>query len=209
MPVASERWRAALAPYAADWGLDKAACAALAVYLEQLERWNRVHNLTAVRDPRQWIPRHVLDSLTLRPYLHGQRILDVGTGAGLPGLVLAAVERDRGFCLLDSAAKRIRFLRNVIALAGLNHAEALHLRIEDFTPERPFSTVVSRAFKAPAEMLARVEHTVADDGRVLAMLGRRDIVDEPLPAPWSYRGVEPVTIPGEPAARHIAIIERT
>ena len=207
--MASDRWRAALAPYAADWGLDDPACAALAVYLEQLERWNRVHNLTAVRDPRQWIPRHLLDSLTLRPYLHGTRILDVGTGAGLPGLVLATVEREREFCLLDSAAKRIRFLRTVIGLAGLSHVEALHLRIEDFAPEVPFTTVVSRAFKAPAEMLARVAHTVAEDGRVLAMLGQREVANEPLPAPWSYRGVEPVTIPGEPAARHIAIIERT
>ncbi|WP_019625285.1 16S rRNA (guanine(527)-N(7))-methyltransferase RsmG [Thioalkalivibrio sp. ALJT] len=206
--MANDVWATRLEPHAAAWGLDSRACEVLALYLGELLRWNRVHNLTAVRDPAQLIPRHVLDSLTLRPYLYGDRVLDVGTGAGLPGFVLAAVERERGFCLLDSAAKRIRFLRNVIGRTGLPHAEAIHARIEDFRPARPYTTVLSRAFKAPAEMLERVEHTVAPGGRVLAMLGQRRVVDAPLPAPWSYQRVDPVTIPGETAERHVAIIER-
>lgn len=180
----------------------------LATYLAELVRWNRVHNLTAVRDPAQLIPRHILDSLTLRSYLQGGRVLDVGTGAGLPGFILAATERERAFCLLDSAAKRIRFLRNVLGLTGLSSVEALHSRIEDFHPEALYTTVLSRAFKAPAEMLDRVGHTVAPGGRVLAMLGQRRVVDDPLPAPWSYHRVDPVTIPGEMAERHVAIIER-
>ncbi|ADC73086.1 methyltransferase GidB [Thioalkalivibrio sp. K90mix] len=206
--MASNDWRAALGAVADEWALDAAAIEALAIYLEQLGRWNRVHNLTAVRDPQQWIPRHILDSLTLRPYLHGDRILDVGTGAGLPGFVLAACERRRDFCLLDSAAKRIRFLRNVIGLAGLSRVEAVHMRIEDFRPAAPYTTVLARAFKAPADMVARVAPQVATGGRVLAMLGQRSVADAPLPAPWSYRSVDPVTIPGETAERHIAIIER-
>ncbi|WP_018871615.1 16S rRNA (guanine(527)-N(7))-methyltransferase RsmG [Thioalkalivibrio sp. ALJ16] len=207
--MASEVWATRLQPYAEAWGLDARACEVLAFYLDELLRWNRVHNLTAVRDPAQLIPRHVLDSLTLSPYLHGDRVLDVGTGAGLPGFVLAVVERERSFCLLDSAAKRIRFLRNVIGRTGLHHVEAIHARIEDFHPDAPYTTVLSRAFKAPADMLARVEHTVAPGGRVLAMLGQRRVVDEPLPGPWSYQRVDPVTIPGETAERHVAIIERT
>lgn len=206
--MASEDWAARLEPLADVWHLDARAREVLATYLAELLRWNRVHNLTAVRDPAQLIPRHVLDSLTLRPYLHGERVLDVGTGAGLPGFILAATERERTFCLLDSAAKRIRFLRNVIGLTGLANAEAIHGRIEDFQPEALYTTVLSRAFKAPAEMLARVAHTVAPEGRVLAMLGQRQVVDDPLPAPWSYRRVDPVTIPGEVAERHVAIIER-
>ncbi|WP_019612221.1 16S rRNA (guanine(527)-N(7))-methyltransferase RsmG [Thioalkalivibrio sp. AKL7] len=206
--MASNDWRAALAAVAGDWSLDPPAIEALAIYLEQLGRWNRVHNLTAVRDPAQWIRRHILDSLTLRPYLRGDRVLDVGTGAGLPGFVLAATEREREFCLLDSAAKRIRFLRNVIGLARLSGVEAVHVRIEDFQPSAPYTTVLARAFKAPADMVSRVAPQVAEGGRVLAMLGQRSVVAEPLPAPWSYRSVDPVTIPGETAERHIAIIER-
>ncbi|WP_038052385.1 16S rRNA (guanine(527)-N(7))-methyltransferase RsmG [Thioalkalivibrio sp. ALJ1] len=206
--MASSDWAAQLEPYADTWDLDPRACAVLATYLAELVRWNRVHNLTAVRDPTQLIPRHILDSLTLRPYLQGGRVLDVGTGAGLPGFILAATEREQAFCLLDSAAKRIRFLRNVIGLTGLSGVEALHSRIEDFHPEALYTTVLSRAFKAPAEMLDRVGHTVAPGGRVLAMLGQRRVVDDPLPAPWSYHRVDPVTIPGEMAERHVAIIER-
>ena len=206
--MASDDWAAQLAPYADAWDLDTRAREVLVIYLAELLRWNRVHNLTAVRDPAQLIPRHVLDSLTLRPYLHGERVLDVGTGAGLPGFILAATERERAFCLLDSAAKRIRFLRNVIGLTGLGNTDAIHARIEDFHPGVLYTTVLSRAFKAPAEMLARVGHAVAPEGRVLAMLGQRQVVDDPLPAPWSYRRVDPVTIPGEVAERHVAIIER-
>lgn len=206
--MANDPWRAALARHAAAWALDEPACTALAVYLEQLERWNRVHNLTAVRDPALLIPRHVLDSLTLRPYLQGNRVLDVGTGAGLPGFVLAAAEPARSFCLLDSAAKRVRFLRHVIGRTGLAGVEVIHARVEAFQPQEPYTTVLSRAFKAPAEMLRRAGHTVAPGGRVLAMLAQRQVVEDPLPAPWSYQRVDPVTIPGEMAPRHVAIIER-
>lgn len=173
--MASNDWRAALSAVADEWALDATAIEALAVYLEQLGRWNRVHNLTAVREPAQWIPRHILDSLTLRPYLHGDRILDVGTGAGLPGFVLAACERERDFCLLDSAAKRIRFLRNVIGLAGLTRVEAVHRRIEDFRSTEPYTTVLARAFKAPADMMELIRNIAIEHSgySVFAGVGER------------------------------------
>ncbi|WP_019588907.1 MULTISPECIES: 16S rRNA (guanine(527)-N(7))-methyltransferase RsmG [unclassified Thioalkalivibrio] len=213
-----DTWRAELARHAPAAGLTEPAIDALVTWLSQLERWNRVHNLSAVRDPQQMVSRHVFDSLSLRPWLHGQRILDVGTGAGLPGLILALadayapdgdVAAKRRYCLLDSAAKRVRFLRHVIGLLRTENVEARHLRIEQFAPQAPFDTLVSRAFKAPAETLQRAGHLVAPQGRVLAMLGPADRAREALPAPWSYQAVEPVTIPGEHAPRHIAIIERT
>ncbi len=211
-------WRAELAQHAGDAELTEPAIDALVTWLTQLERWNRVHNLSAVRDPRQMVSRHILDSLSLRPWLRGTRILDVGTGAGLPGLILAIADAHaptdpevaaRHYCLLDSAAKRVRFLRHVIGLLHLANAEAQHRRIEDHASETPCDTLVSRAFKSPRETLERAGHLVAPDGCVLAMLGPADRAREALPEPWSYHAVEPVTIPGEPAPRHIAIIERT
>ena len=210
-------WRAELAQHADDAGLSEPAIDALVTWLIQLERWNRVHNLSAVRDPGQMVSRHILDSLSLRPWLRGTRILDVGTGAGLPGLILAIADAHsptdseaaaRHYCLLDSAAKRVRFLRHVIGLLHLANAEAQHRRIEDFAPEALCDTLISRAFKSPRETLERAGHLVAPGGHVLAMLGPADRAREALPDPWSYHAVEPVTIPGEHAPRHIAIIER-
>nr|WP_041483933.1 16S rRNA (guanine(527)-N(7))-methyltransferase RsmG [Thioalkalivibrio paradoxus] len=189
-------------------GLDPAWIPGVVRYLELLERWNRVHNLTAVRGAQAMLDRHVLDSLTLLPWLHGDRVLDVGSGAGLPGLVLALADPEREYLLVDSAAKRVRFLRAAIAELALSRVTALHTRIEDLRPEHGFATVVSRAFAAPPEFVRRAGHCVAPGGRLLAMLGQPGAAQAALPGGWSYRNIVPVSIPGSPASRHIAIIER-
>lgn len=127
--------------------------AALGAFLELLERWNRVYNLTAVRDPDEIVARHFVESLALRPLLRGERIADVGTGAGFPGMPLAIAAPERSFTLIDSRAKRIRFLRHVVAELGLRNVELVQGRAEHLRPERPFATVLARAVAPPRELL--------------------------------------------------------
>jgi 16S rRNA (guanine527-N7)-methyltransferase len=176
-------------------------------YLQLLERWNRVHNLTAVRGTEAMLDRHVLDSLSVLPWLQGLRVLDVGSGAGLPGLILAMADRGREYLLLDAAAKRVRFLRAAIAELGLGHVQAVHGRVEALRPDPGFATVVSRAFAAPPEFVRVAGHCVAPGGVMLAMLGQAEAAEAALPAGWRVRSVEPVRIPGS-SSRHIAVIER-
>jgi 16S rRNA (guanine527-N7)-methyltransferase len=199
---------AAFSAACAARGLDPALIPGVVRYLQLLERWNRVHNLTAVNGAEAMLDRHVLDSLSVLPWLHGDRVLDVGSGAGLPGLILALADPSRAYLLLDAAAKRVRFLRAAIAELGLAHVEARHGRVEDLRPEAGFATVVSRAFAAPPEFVRRAGHCVAPGGRMLAMLGQVAAAREALPTGWCYRRVEPVRIPGSTATRHIAVIER-
>lgn len=198
----------ALTEACAARGLAPALIPDVVRYLRLLERWNRVHNLTAVRGAEAMLDRHVLDSLSVLPWLHGDRALDVGSGAGLPGLILALADRGRDYLLLDAAVKRVRFLRAAIAELGLDHVRAEHGRVEDLHPDPGFATVVSRAFAAPPEFVRRAGHCVAPGGRMLAMLGQAAATDAPLPAGWTYRGVAPVRVPGSSAIRHIAVIER-
>jgi 16S rRNA (guanine527-N7)-methyltransferase len=199
---------AALSAACAARGLDPALIPGVVRYLQLLERWNRVHNLTAVTGAEAMLDRHVLDSLSVLPRVQGDRVLDVGSGAGLPGLILALADPSREYLLLDAAAKRVRFLRAAIAELGLAHVQARHGRVEDLHPEAGFATVVSRAFAAPPEFVRRAGHCVAPGGRMLAMLGQAAAAEEALPAGWYYRRVEPVRIPGSSATRHIAVIER-
>jgi 16S rRNA (guanine527-N7)-methyltransferase len=197
-----------LAAACAARGLDPALVPGILRYLELLERWNRHHNLTAVRGGEAMLDRHVLDSLTVLPWLQGDRVLDVGSGAGLPGLVLALADPDRHYVLLDAAAKRVRFLRHVIGELGLWHVEALHARVEDLHPDPGFATVVSRAFAAPPEFVRRAGHCVAPGGRLVAMLGQAAAADLPLPAGWRRVHLVRVAAAGDAASRHIAVIER-
>ena len=129
------------------------AQARLLAYVHLLEKWNRTYNLTAVRAPEQMIPRHLLDSLAILPYLQGQRVLDMGTGAGLPGIPLAMARPDLDFVLLDSNAKKTRFVTQACAELGLKNIEITQERVEKYQPARPFDTLVSRAFSTIADML--------------------------------------------------------
>lgn len=138
-------------------------------FLELLERWNRVYNLTGVRDPAEIVDRHVVESLALRPWLRGERIADVGTGAGLPGMPLAIAEPERRFTLIDTRAKRIRFLRHAVAELKLTNVELVQGRAEDLRPVHPFATVLARAVAPPAELLAICRPLTAP-GSILLLL---------------------------------------
>ena len=141
----------------------------LARFVELLLRWNRVHNLTGVRGAEEILDRHLVESLALRALLKGDRVADVGSGGGLPGVPLAIVERERRFTLIESRAKRVHFLRHVASVLELANIEVAHARAEDLPVDRPFATVLARAVAPPAELLAICRHLTAP-GSVLLLL---------------------------------------
>ena len=178
--------------------------ARLAVFLSLLERWNRAYNLTAVRDPEAMVVRHVLDSLSILPWLEGPRVLDVGSGAGLPGIPLAIIRPDCEFVLLDSNGKRTRFMSQAAAELKLPNVSVVRSRIGDYRPAILMSSVVSRAFATLAEMVAEAGRLCAPEGRLLAMKGVFPD-DELARLPPGYRvvGVYPLRVPDLDAERHL------
>lgn len=187
--------------------LPPGAEARLLEYLQLLEKWNRAYNLTAVRDPDQMIGRHLLDSLVVLPYLHGARVLDVGTGAGLPGIPLALARPALRFTLLDSNAKKTRFVTQAVHALGLGAVSVVHARAETFQPPERFDTVIARAFASIPDMLAATRHLCAPGGRWLAMKGvfpQEELAGIPAGV---HAEVKPLRVPGLEAARHVVIIE--
>jgi 16S rRNA (guanine527-N7)-methyltransferase len=169
-----------------------------------LARWNRVYNLTGTDDLDQLVTRHLLDSLAVLPYLGGTRLIDVGTGAGLPGVPLAIARPGLAVTLLDASAKRLRFVRQAVIELDLECVEVVHARVADYRPQQRFDRVVTRAFAGLSDMLTACRHLVADDGQVLAMKGPRAAV-ELADLPPGYRLLEavPLHVPGLEATRQL------
>jgi 16S rRNA (guanine527-N7)-methyltransferase len=151
--------------------LDDAARTALIGYLGLLERWNRTYNLTAVRDPLQMVPRHLLDSLSVLPWVSRGPVLDLGTGAGLPGIPLAIARPHLAFTLLDSNGKKTRFVRQAALELGLENVEVVQVRLEAYRPERKFATIVARALASLPSLYASAQALATADGRLLALKG--------------------------------------
>ena len=145
---------------------------ALLAYLDLMIKWNKAYNLTAIRDPLQMVTRHLLDSLSILPFLPQGRILDVGTGGGLPGVVLAIMCPDREIHLLDSNGKKTRFLFQVKTALGLDTMVIHHDRVERFLDDRGFDVIVSRAFASLEDMVAGCRHVLVAGGCFLAMKGQ-------------------------------------
>ncbi len=191
--------------------LPDGAIAKLVRLLTELERWNRRVNLTAIRDLETMVSGHILDSLTVRPLLEGRRVIDVGTGAGFPGLPLAIAEPQIEFGLLDSNGKKISFVQHVIGELGLSNASAIRARAEDYAPAERFDTVIARALASIPKLLQLAGHLIREEGVLLALKGKHPAAElesiEEIPG-WKYV-VTDVTVPGlETHARHIVCLRR-
>jgi len=174
--------------------------------LAELERWNRRFNLTAIRNIDDMVSGHVLDSLAVRPFVRGPRVVDIGTGAGFPGLPLAIVEPASEFVLLDSNGKKISFVNHAIAELGLGNALGVKARAEDYAPAERFDTVIARALATLPRLVELSSHLVGEDGQLLALKGQYPAEElealETLPG-WEY-SVTGLSVPGlEAHARHV------
>lgn len=179
----------------------------LSHYLDLLWRWNRHFNLTAVREREAMVTRHLLDSLSVLPVLPAGRILDVGAGAGLPGIPLAITTPDRNFVLLDSNGKKTRFMFQATSELRLPNCRVVQARVETWHDRRPFDAVLSRAFASLADMVDTCAHLLAPQGVFLAMKGR-PTADE-LAAARSRAdivAVTPLAVPGLDAERCVVIM---
>ena len=181
----------------------------LQALLDELERWNQKVNLTAIRDRDEMVTAHIDDSLAAQPLLRGKRILDVGTGAGFPGLPLAIVEPRREFHLIDSNNKKIMFVQHIAGLLGLENVTAVKARSEDYAPGYRFDTVIARALAALPRLVEIAGHHVREDGVFVALKGRYPTEEiKELEAPWSHAVTE-LYVPGlERGSRHAVLLRR-
>lgn len=183
--------------------------ASLLGYLQLLGKWNRVYSLTAIRDPREMITRHLLDSLAVLRYIKGPRVLDVGTGAGVPGIPLAVALPDVQFVLLDSVAKKTRFVVQAVSELGLKNVTVETQRVENYRPAELFDTVISRAYASLAEFITAAGPLCRRDGVLLAMKGRHPQEElASLPSGYRLREAARLIVPGLDEERHAICIGR-
>lgn len=176
-------------------------------FLALLQKWNKVYNLTAVRDPKQMVSSHLLDSLAVLPHLWPGRWLDVGCGAGLPGLVLALVRPEWAFTLLDSNSKKTSFVQQAAIELGLRNVSVYCARVESWQTEDKFDGIISRAFASITDFIALTHHLLAEEGRWAAMKGARGQELEQLPANIVIERVIPLQVPDVDAERCLVIVK--
>lgn len=189
--------------------LDSRQIESLIAYLRLLEKWNRVYNLTAIRCIEQMITAHLLDSLAIHPYIKGPRVLDVGSGAGLPGIPLAVTQSTNEFVLVDSNAKKTRFLLQVSYELPLTNIRVERTRIEDYPEQAPFDTVVCRAFGRLSEFIAIAGKHCKHSGRMLALKGRFPEIELAcIPTGFELGRVYKLRVPYLEQQRHVVEIMR-
>ena len=179
----------------------------LGAFITDLVKWNKVYNLTAIREIEQIIPQHIFDSLSVYPYITGRTIVDVGTGGGFPGIPLAMVMPDRQFTLLDSNGKKTRFLQQMVINHHLTNCVVVQSRAESFAAR--FDVVICRAFATLDEIVTQAGHLVAEEGQLLAMKGRLQDDFASLPSIFFVRDAHKLVVPGLDADRHLIALQRT
>ena len=194
--------------------LDSALAEPLARYLALMLRWNAAYNLTAIRDPREMVTKHLLDSLAMAPFVGTTvgvpNLADLGTGAGLPGIPLAIAHPDLRVTLVESNGKKARFMREALRTLGLSNAEVAESRIEALDRPGEFAAITARALATLPLILQLGGHLIAPGGVLLAMKGARpDEEIAALPPGWTVRGMRPLSVPGLDAERHLVTVART
>lgn len=181
----------------------------LIAYLVELERWNKTYNLTAVRDPQAMVIRHVLDCLAIAEFITGPRLVDVGSGPGLPGIVLALAQPELAVTLVEANRKKASFLRHVRRQLGLGNIAVQQARVESVAQESVFDCMTTRAFATAAQTLHYAGHLLSRHGRLVLMKGR-DPAEEmkDLPTGFAHQATQSISVPGLDAQRHVVIIER-
>jgi len=178
-------------------------------YLALMQKWNKVHNLTAVRDADEMVTLHLLDSLVVLPYVDAKNLLDVGSGAGLPGIPLALCLPDLQVTVIDSNSKKVSFMRQVKAELGITNLEVVGGRVEDIAPTRQFEIIISRAFSDLSLFISLTHHLLATDGKWLAMKGvypEAELADLLAKTGVVASKVEVLNVPGLDAQRHLAFL---
>lgn len=189
--------------------LDRGTQQCLLDYLALIEKWNRVYNLTAIRDPKKMVSHHLLDSLAVVPHLHSRRLLDVGSGAGLPGIPLACASPDTQVTLLDSNHKKAAFLNQAVLELKLKNVSVCSERVESWQTPGKFDVIISRAFADMGEFVRVTRHLLAPGGVFAAMKGLHPYEEiDKLSPDCKVRQVLPLAVPGIDGARHLVLIAR-
>jgi 16S rRNA (guanine527-N7)-methyltransferase len=205
--------RGALASGIAELGLDidYATQTKLLAFVALLEKWNRTHNLTAIREPLRVVTHHLLDALAALPHLpqgRALRLIDVGSGGGLPGIPLAVARPDWSVTLLDGNRKKAAFLRQAAAELGLPNVEVAPTRVESYAPEMPFDVAISRAFAALPHFVLAAHHLVGEGGRLVALKGTYPQEELAALAPaFRVAAVHELHVPGLDEKRHLVVIQ--
>lgn len=182
----------------------------LIAYLELLIKWNKAYNLTAIRDPDEMLVKHIIDSLSIVPYVIGDQLADIGTGAGLPGIPLAIMFPDKQFTLVDSNGKKTRFLTQVKMNLSLSNVQVIHGRVEQVPDNKVFDQISSRAFTALDNMVNLCKHLLSSNGEFLAMKGLEPHEEiKNLPEDFVVDKVEELCVPECEDQRHLIIIKKS
>jgi len=178
-------------------------------YLEQLAKWNKAYNLSGIKDPGSMLTLHLLDSLSILPFISETSVLDVGTGAGLPGIPIAICKPKTEISLLDSNGKKTRFLFQAITQLSLKNTEVINNRVENYQSPKSVDIVVSRAYSSLAQFISQTRHLLGEKSKLLAMKGHYPQTEiDALPEGFKLLEVHKLHIPGEAGARHLLEIVR-
>ena len=188
--------------------IDAATQTKLLTYVELLQKWNKVYNLTAIRDPLEMVTLHLLDSLSVLPYIKTSNLLDVGSGGGLPGVVLAIVKPELQVTTIDTVQKKAIFMRQAKAELGLSNLTVVHNRVENFNTEPKFEAIISRAFSDLSLFTRLTGHLITENGVWLAMKGLVPD-DEIVALNKKPDEIVPLKVAGLDAQRHLLVFKNT